>query len=67
MDTEINKFAQISDIYSQFTEKNKNMLIRTALSLLHIQHVNEAMIASGFEHAITGKHGKENKLPVRQE
>ena len=49
MDTGINKFAQIGDIYSQFTEKNKNNLIRTAQSLLKIQHTSDEMIASQLQ------------------
>jgi hypothetical protein len=45
MDGEINKFDQISNIYSQFSEKNKENLVKTAKSLLKIQNVNEAMLA----------------------
>ena len=45
MDGEINKFDQISDIYSLFTEKNKKNLIKTAQSLLKIQEENKAMVA----------------------
>jgi hypothetical protein len=45
MDKEINKFDQISNIYSQFSEKNKENLVKTAKSLLKIQKENEAMFA----------------------
>jgi len=31
------KFEQISDIFSQFSEDNKDKLIETALSLLRVQ------------------------------
>ena len=49
MDTEINKFTQISSIYSRFSEKNKNNLIKTAESLLKIQHTSKAMVTSQMQ------------------
>jgi hypothetical protein len=45
MDREINKFDQISNIYFQFSERNKENLVKTAKSLLKIQNENEAMLA----------------------
>ena len=45
MGEEINKFDQISNIYSRFTEENKENLIITAQSLLKIQHDSEEMIS----------------------
>ena len=62
MDTEINKFAQISDIYSQFTEKNKNNLIRTAKSLLKIQHTSEAMAVSALDGKAAQMHGEKRSF-----
>jgi hypothetical protein len=47
MDRTITKFDQISAIYSRFSEKNKENLIKTAKSLLKIQNENEAMLAEG--------------------
>ena len=40
------KSARLSKIFSQFTEKNKDNLIRTAQSLIKIQRDSEAIIAS---------------------
>jgi hypothetical protein len=37
MEGESNKFSVISEIYAQFTEKNKEKLIKTALNLLKVQ------------------------------
>jgi len=48
MNTESNKFAEISDIYPLFTEKNRNRLIRTAKSLLKIQRTSEEMVSEGL-------------------
>jgi hypothetical protein len=45
MGKEINKFDQICNIYFQFSEKNKENLVKTAKSLLKIQNENEAMRA----------------------
>ena len=39
-----NKFMQISNIYSQFTEENRKNLIKTAKSLLEVQRDSEAML-----------------------
>jgi len=44
MDGEINKFDNISNIFSEFTEENKENLIKTAQSLLEIQHESEGMV-----------------------
>ena len=46
MGEEINKFDQIANIFSQFTEENKEYLIETAESLVQIQHDSESMIAN---------------------
>jgi len=46
MNQETRKFVQISKIFSQFTEKNKQNLIRTAQSLLRVQDESKAMIVS---------------------
>jgi hypothetical protein len=44
MNRESNKFDQISNIYFQFSEKNRENLVKTAKSLLKIQNANEAML-----------------------
>ena len=49
MDEEINKFDQISNIFSKFTEKNKENLIKTALSLLQIQRDSEEASANNSQ------------------
>ena len=49
MDGEINKFDNISNIFSKFTEENKENLIITAQSLLEIQRESEGMIAKNEE------------------
>jgi len=48
MNGENNKFAQISNIYSQFSEENRKNLIRTAQSLLKIQEDSEKMLAQSL-------------------
>jgi hypothetical protein len=45
MDTKNNKFDQIGTIYPRFSEKTKENLVKTAKSLLKIQHENEAVLA----------------------
>jgi hypothetical protein len=45
LDKKNNKFDQIDNIYSQFSEKNKENLVKTAKSLLKIQHENAVMLA----------------------
>jgi hypothetical protein len=45
MDRKTNKFDQISNIYPRFSEKNKEHLVKTAKTLLKIQHENEALLA----------------------
>jgi transaldolase len=44
MNRESNKFDRISNIYFQFSEKNRENLVKTAKSLLKIQKANEAML-----------------------
>jgi len=39
------KFAVISKIYSQFTEENKENLVKTAKHLLKVQNENLVMVA----------------------
>jgi hypothetical protein len=45
MEREIDKFDQISNIYFQFSEKNRENLVKTAKSLLKIQNESKAMLA----------------------
>lgn len=45
MEQEINKFAVISEIYSLFTEENKEKLVKTAKSLLKVQKEDAAALA----------------------
>ena len=40
------KFAVISKIYSQFTEENKENLVRTAKHLLKVQNEDLEMVAN---------------------
>jgi len=46
MEGEINKFVEISAIYSRFTEKNKENLIKTAMNLLKVQQEDAVMLAN---------------------
>ena len=43
------KFAAISEIYSQFTEKNKENLFMTAVNLLEVQKEDAEMLAINEE------------------
>jgi len=45
MEEERDKFALISEIYSQFTEENKEKLVRTAKNLLKVQKEDLEMVA----------------------
>ena len=54
MGIKVNKFTQISNIYSQFTEDNKMKLVRTAQSLLKVQHDSEKMLKSPQANGIGG-------------
>ena len=49
MGGEVNKFDNISNIFSKFTEENKENLIITAQSLLQIQRESEGMITKNKE------------------
>jgi len=55
MDGEINKFDNISNIFSEFTEENKENLIITAQSLLEIQRESEGMVANNKEQRAKSK------------
>ena len=61
MSGEVNKFDNISNIFSQFTEKNKENVIKTAQSLLEIQNESEGMIAKNKEQRT--KSNAENQHP----
>jgi hypothetical protein len=45
MEGKSNKFSVISEIYAQFTKKNKEKLIKSAISLLKVQKEDAAMLA----------------------
>jgi hypothetical protein len=45
MEEEKDKFSVISEIYSQFSEENKEKLVRTAKNLLKVQKEDTAMVA----------------------
>ena len=45
MKEEVNKFSVVSEIYAQFTEKNKETLIQIAKNLLKQQNQDSALIA----------------------
>jgi len=62
MDRETSKFAEISEIFSQFTETNKQNLITTAQSLLKIQHASEAMITSNKPNESFGSKPEKQEL-----
>ena len=44
MKAEKDKFAVISKIYTQFTEKNKEYLLKTAVNLLEVQKKDAEML-----------------------
>ena len=44
MKAEKDKFAVISEIYSHFTEKNKEYLLKTAVNLLEVQKKDAEML-----------------------
>lgn len=45
MENKDEKFAIISEIYSRFTEENKENILKTAKDLLKVQIENNAIIA----------------------
>ena len=45
MENEVNNFSVVSEIYAQYTEKNKESLIRIAKDLLKQQNKDSALIA----------------------
>ena len=45
MEQEVNKFSTLSKIYSQFTEINKEKLVKTAKTLLKVQKEDTEMLA----------------------
>ena len=45
MENKVNKFSVVSKIYAQFTEENKETLIKIAKKLLKQQNENTALIA----------------------
>jgi hypothetical protein len=46
MEKEVDKFSVISEIYSQFTEENKEKLIKIARTLLKVQNEDADMVAN---------------------
>jgi hypothetical protein len=48
------KFSEISEIFTQFTEKNMEKLLRIATNLLKAQKENEEIVANAISHE-TGK------------
>lgn len=45
MESNVNKFSVVSEIYAQYTEKNKENLIKIARKLLKQQKEDTAIIA----------------------
>jgi len=50
MEGEVNRFAQISSIFSQFSEKNKDRLIEAAKNLLKVQ--KEEIVSSEWDNTL---------------
>jgi len=46
MEGETKKFAVISEIFTHFTEKNRENLVRIAVNLLKVQKEDEEIIAN---------------------
>ena len=46
MEGEVNKQEQINDIFSQFSEENKNKLLETAKRLLKVQRLDVASVSA---------------------
>ena len=44
MEKEVDKLSVISEIFSQFTEENKEKLVKTAKSLLRVQKEDVEMV-----------------------
>jgi hypothetical protein len=49
MEKEEDKFSVIAEIYSQFTEENKEKLVKTAKSLLKVQKEDAEMVGLEVE------------------
>jgi len=56
-----NKFDQISEIFSQFSEKNKDKLLETANSLLKVQKEGLAFSEAQYDDKKGNCPGKETK------
>ena len=61
MTKKTNKFAQISNIYPQLTEKNRKDQVETALSLLKNQQESEKLLA--LASILPAAVGTKNKPP----
>jgi Zn-dependent M16 (insulinase) family peptidase len=46
MKKEVNNFDQLSKVYSQFTDENKEKLVKTAKRLLKLQKQDLAIVSS---------------------
>jgi len=54
MKGKVNKFDQIKDIFSQFSEKNKDKLIETAKRLLEVQEKDISSVEA-YENDVKAK------------
>lgn len=48
MESKDDKFAIISEIYSRFTEENKERLVKTAKNLLKVQNEDSVLIVDAI-------------------